>query len=179
MTTRRLGAVLALSLLSFVACTTEQDTSGYEPAIPARNATEAALLPEFADALPAMDPDAFHRLLGQLQGTPVVVNFWGEWCPPCREEMPRLVAAHHEFGDRVQFVGVDILDSRSNARAFMEEFDMTFPSVFDVPDAIKASLGHFGQPVTAFYRADGSLDFAYTGPIPDQLLRRHLEAIAG
>ena len=55
---------------------------------------------------------------------------------------------------------------------------MTFPSVFDLPDAIKTSLGQFGQPTTVFFRADGSFEFAYAGPIPENILRRHLEAIA-
>jgi cytochrome c biogenesis protein CcmG/thiol:disulfide interchange protein DsbE len=176
MTSRRLSALLAgLALVG--SCTGGPERSAPVGTIPARNATEASLLPEFADALPAMDPDTFQRLLGQLNGTPVVVNFWGEWCPPCREEMPRLVAAHREFGDRVQFVGVDVLDSRTQARSFMKRFGMTFPSVFDVPDAIKTPLGLFGQPVTAFFRADGTLDFAYTGPISENILRRHLKAI--
>ena len=178
MTLRRLLPLLAwLALLA--SCTGGPEPSPSAGTIPARNATRAALLPEFADALPAMDPDTFQRLLAQLKGTPVVVNFWGEWCPPCREEMPRLVAAHREFGDRVQFVGVDVLDSRTQAKKFMEEFGMAFPSVFDVPDAIKTPLGLFGQPVTAFFRADGTLDFAYTGPIADTILRRHLQAIVG
>jgi cytochrome c biogenesis protein CcmG/thiol:disulfide interchange protein DsbE len=126
-----------------------------------------------------MDPDGFQRLLGQLEGTPVLVNIWGSWCPPCTDEMPRIVAAHREFGDRVQFIGVDILDSRPEAVAFMREFGMTFPSVFDVPDAIKPSLGLFGQPVTVFYRADGTFSFAWTGPISPDRLRRNLRAIAG
>ena len=125
-----------------------------------------------------MDPDSFERLLAELEGTPVLVNFWGSWCPPCKDEMPRLVAAHQEFGDRVQFLGVDIIDNREEARLFMEEFEMTFPSVFDVPDAIKTSLGQFGQPTTVFFRADGSFEFAYAGPISENTLRRHLEAIA-
>jgi cytochrome c biogenesis protein CcmG, thiol:disulfide interchange protein DsbE len=177
MTSRRLSALIAwLALLA--SCGGEPAPDPPAGTIPAHNAAEAPLLPTFADVLPAADPDTFQRLLGQLEGTPVVVNFWGSWCPPCREEMPRLVAAHHEFGDRVQFLGVDIIDSRTEARTFMEEFGMTFPSVFDVPDAIKTSLGQFGQPVTMFFRADGSFSFAYTGPIPDDELRRHLEAIA-
>jgi cytochrome c biogenesis protein CcmG/thiol:disulfide interchange protein DsbE len=177
--THRGVATLLAGLALLVSCTGEPDPSPSPGTIPARNATEAALLPTFADALPTMDPDTFLRLLGQLKGTPVVVNFWGEWCPPCREDMPRLVAAHEEFGDRVQFLGVDVLDSRTQARSFMREFGMTFPSVFDVPDAIKTPLGLFGQPVTAFFRADGSLEFDYTGPIPENILRRHLKAIAG
>jgi cytochrome c biogenesis protein CcmG/thiol:disulfide interchange protein DsbE len=176
MTSRRLPALLA-GLALVASCTGEPEPSAPAGTIPARNATEAALLPEFADALPAMDPDTFERLLEQLQGTPVVVNFWGEWCPPCHEEMPRLVAAHREFGDRVQFVGVDVLDSRTQAKSFMKRFGMTFPSVFDVPDAIKTPLGLFGQPATAFFRTDGTLDFAYTGPISEDILRRQLKAI--
>jgi cytochrome c biogenesis protein CcmG/thiol:disulfide interchange protein DsbE len=179
MTSRRLAAVV-VGLLTLVAC----DPAPPPPdppacTIPARNAAEAPLLPACADTLPRADPDSFGRLLTQLEGTPVLVNFWGSWCPPCRDEMPRLVAAHDEWGDRVQFVGVDILDTRSEARAFMEEFAMTFPSVFDPDDAIKTSLGHFGQPVTAFYRADGTVEFAWTGPIAPDVLEEHLRAIAG
>lgn len=185
MTVRTLAmAAAAMALLVSTAGSCEEEPTVPDPSldegtIPAVNATEASLLPTAADALPEMDPAAFERLMRQLEGTPVVLNFWGEWCPPCREEMPRLVAAHEEWGDRVQFVGVDILDSRGAARSFMEEFEMTFPSVFDPPDAIKTSLGLFGQPVTAFYRADGSLEFAWSGPISEDALRTHLERIAG
>jgi cytochrome c biogenesis protein CcmG/thiol:disulfide interchange protein DsbE len=177
-TSRRLIAALA-GLLLLAACDREQMDPPDEGTIPAHNATETPLLPMFADTLPAMNPDTFERLLAQLEGTPVLVNFWGSWCPPCREEMPRLVGAHHEFGDRVQFLGVDILDSRTEATGFMEDYGMTFPSVFDPPDAIKTSLGQFGQPTTVFFRADGTFEFAYAGPIPEDVLRRHLERIAG
>jgi cytochrome c biogenesis protein CcmG/thiol:disulfide interchange protein DsbE len=178
MTSRRLVLLAAFALL-VAACGREPPNEPAPGTILAENATEAPLLPRFADELPLMDPATFEELLAQLEGTPVVVNVWGSWCPPCHEEMPRLVAAHREFGDGVQFVGIDILDSRGEAKAFMEEFGMTFPSVFDPPDAIKPSLGQFGQPVTMFFRADGSLSFAWAGPIRGDLLRRNLRAIAG
>jgi len=173
----RLAAAAGALTLLLVSCGGDPQELESSPRIVAGNATEAPLLPTSADALPTMDPATFGTLLDQLRGTPVLVNFWGSWCPPCRVEMPRLVAAHAEFGDRVQFLGVDIEDSRPEARAFMEEFGMTFPSVFDVPDAIKTDLGQFGQPVTIFFRADGGFDFAYAGPLPQRVLRRHLEAI--
>lgn len=179
MTSRRLAA-LVVSLLVLVACDpTEPPPDQRDCTIRAQNAAEAPLLPVCADSLPTADPDSFERLLTQLEGTPVLVNFWGSWCPPCKDEMPRLVDAHDEFGDRVQFLGVDILDNREEATRFMEEYGMTFPSVFDVPDAIKTSLGQFGQPTTVFFRADGSFEFAYAGPIGENVLRKHLESIAG
>jgi thiol-disulfide isomerase/thioredoxin len=177
MTTRHVAGLIAILTLLSVAC---ERVPGDQPSpsVSASNATQASLLPRTADELPEMDPAAFSRLLGELQGTPVLVNFWGAWCPPCHDEMPRLVAAHREFGDRVQFVGVDILDSRPEARAFIADYDMAFPSVFDPPDAIKTSLGQNGQPVTVFYRRDGGFYSSYVGPIPEDLLRRNLRAIA-
>ena len=177
MTSRRLAPIV-VGLLMLVACDPEPPNPP-EGTIPAGNAVEAPLLPTYADTLPSMDPDTFERLLAQLEGTPVLVNFWGSWCPPCKEEMPRLVEAHQDFGDRVQFLGVDILDDREEARAFMEEYGMAFPSVFDIPDEIKTSLGQFGQPTTVFFHADGAFEFAYAGPIPDNVLHRHLENILG
>ena len=176
MTMRRLTIALAATAL-LVSC------GGDEPVgkgtIPANNATETPLLPVTADELPSMDPETFQELMGQLEGTPLVVNFWGSWCAPCREEIPRIVNAADEWGDRVQFLGVDLEDHRDAARSFIERFGMTYPSVFDPPDAIKTSLGHFGQPVTAFYRADGSLEFTWIGPIQPDVLEEHLRTIAG
>jgi cytochrome c biogenesis protein CcmG, thiol:disulfide interchange protein DsbE len=177
-TCRRLIAVVA-GLLLLVACDRQPVDPPPQGEIPARNATDTPLLPMFADTLPRMDPGTFEQLLSELEGTPVLVNVWGSWCPPCKEEMPRLVAAHEEFGDRVQFLGVDIIDSRQAATAFMAEYRMTFPSVFDPQDLIKTSLGQFGQPTTVFFRSDGSFEFAYAGPIPEDVLLRHLERIAG
>ena len=177
--TVRAFAFALVGMISFGTCGETPEPPEPTGEIPAVNATEASLLPTYADTLPLMDAATFERLMGQLEGTPVVVNFWGEWCPPCYEEMPRLVAAHDEWGDRVQFVGVDILDSRDNARSFIEELEMRFPSVFDPPDEIKTSMGLFGQPATAFFRPDGSLEFVWSGPISEETLRKHLETIAG
>jgi cytochrome c biogenesis protein CcmG/thiol:disulfide interchange protein DsbE len=177
-TARPLAALLAVAAL-VTGCSSPPDAPSYRPAIAARNATEAPLLPRFADALPDADPDRFRELLDQLRGTPVVVNVWGSWCPPCREEMPRLVAAHEAFGDRVQFLGIDIADSRTAARAFVREHGMRFPSVFDVGDAIKPTLGGFGQPVTIFFDREGNFVTSWAGPIPADRLRRNLRAIAG
>ena len=180
MTVRPTALLLTIALLA-PACSAEPAPAApaFRPAVPASNATTAPLLPRFADALPVSDPERFGRLLDQLRGTPVVVNVWGSWCPPCEEEMPRLVAAHAEYHDRVQFVGLDILDSRSEARAFIREHGMRFPSVFDVDDAIKPSLGQFGQPVTIFYDREGAFVTSWAGPIPEDRLRRNLRLIAG
>lgn len=173
--------ILALAAVVLVATSCADDGGGAaparSPAVPAVNATEAPLLPTDAAALPELDLAGYDALRGQLEGTPILVNFWGSWCPPCRSEAPDLAEAHDRFGDRVQFLGVDILDSRGDARAFMEEFGWTYPSIFDPPGEIRDRLGLLGQPVTLFYDATGELVDRWSGPIPRRELTMRLERL--
>ncbi len=82
----------------------------------AHNATTAALLPVRVAELPTFTPQDYEQLLTQLRGTPVVVNVWASWCGPCQAEAPLLHGAVERYGDRVQFVGIDILDTIGGAR---------------------------------------------------------------
>ena len=173
----RLGLVLALAL-TLAACSTGGPTpdASYSP-VPAANAAEASLLPTDTKELPEATPESFDRLVDQLRGTPVVVNVWGSWCPPCREEMPRIVQAADTYGDRIQFVGIDIMDTREAARRFIDEFGVPFPSVFDEPGAIRNHLGYLGQPVTIFYDAQGNEVADWEGAIPQKELDAALRAL--
>jgi cytochrome c biogenesis protein CcmG/thiol:disulfide interchange protein DsbE len=137
----------------------------------------AASLPDSPDALPEMDLAGFETLVGDLRGTPVLVNVWASWCGPCNEEAPRIAAAHASYGDRIRFVGVDILDSREGARDFIATHGWAFPSVFDPDAEIRDGLGLIGQPVTLFYAADGTLVSSYTGPIPEAELEARIAEI--
>jgi thiol-disulfide isomerase/thioredoxin len=177
---RRPVLVLSALALVTVGCSDETTTpvaSGGSPDVAAGNATEAPLLPTDAVALPEFDPARFEALMGQLEGTPVLVNVWGSWCAPCREEAPDLAAAHAEYGDRVQFLGLDVLDARESARRFMREFGWTYPSLFDPPGVVRDGLGVLGQPVTLFYGADGELVDRWVGPIPPDELEAMLESL--
>ena len=105
------------------------------------------------------------------------MNFWASWCGPCQAEAPRLAEAADTFGDRVQFLGVDILDDRDAARGFIAEHGIPYPNVFDPGGAIRTDLGSIGQPVTAFYDADGNLVAKVDGEISEKDLAANLEAI--
>jgi len=51
--------------------------------------------------------------LSKLRGRPVVVSFWGSWCPPCRSEFPELVRAHREYGPAGLTVSASMGGTRS------------------------------------------------------------------
>ena len=108
-------------LILAAACTrgAANDPSPADQGAPASNATTAPLLPTSVAALPAFDVETYQQLLTQLRGTPVVVNVWASWCGPCKAESPLLHEASRSYGDRVQFLGVDILDSLGGARSFL------------------------------------------------------------
>jgi thiol-disulfide isomerase/thioredoxin len=70
--------------------------------------------------------------LSSYRGRVVVLNFWGSWCVPCREEAPALAVAAQRYRPAgVAFLGVDVRDTTASAEAFVRSFGITYPSVSD------------------------------------------------
>jgi thiol-disulfide isomerase/thioredoxin len=87
--------------------------------------------------------------LSAYRGDVVVVNFWGSWCAPCRAEAPTLGTLARQLAGRgVRFVGIDIRDEPDAAQAFMQDFNVSYPSISD-PSGDIALLFHNTVPPTA------------------------------
>ena len=172
-------ALALASALVAAACSSSGGVGATVSSSPALNATHAALLPTTAPGLPTFDKQKFQQLLAELRGTPVVVNIWASWCGPCRQEAPLLAEAAKTYGQRVQFLGVDILDSIGGATAFEQEFHIPYPSVFDPTGSIRDGFGFLGQPDTIFFGADGSRVATLSGPLDQRVLSTNISRLLG
>lgn len=103
--------------------------------------------------------------LAKAPGAPTVLNLWGSWCTPCRDELPYLQELADVAGDRVRVLGVISKDGYPQAESFAADAGVTFPSAFDGQGDLMAELGLNALPYTAFLDADGRLVHSELGPV--------------
>ena len=100
--------------------------------------------------------------LDDFAGKTVLVNVWGSWCVPCREEVDDLVAARRELPvESVAFLGINIRDDRAAAQAFEDRYGVTWPSLYDPSSSLllgfRESLAAAAVPTTYIIDADGDV----------------------
>ncbi len=104
--------------------------------------------------------------LSQLKGQVVIVNFWASWCPPCREEAAYLEQTWRKYqGKGVMFVGVDWVDTPTNAQAYIKEFSITYPNGPDIGTKAAQAYRIQGVPETFFVDRRGNLRGVHIGPL--------------
>lgn len=114
--------------------------------------------------LPCLTAGGPTKLSG-LRG-PMVINFWAQWCGPCREEAPHLLQAHQALGAKVTFLGVDVQDPQPDrAVAFAQEAGWPWAQLMDPDQKLReSSLQVTGLPVTLLVDAQGRVVARHAGP---------------
>lgn len=102
-----------------------------------------------------------------IAGKVAVVNFWGSWCGPCRLEEPILETVWNERkSGGVVFIGVNTRrDQRAAATAFLDEFRVTYPSVYDPSSEIAYAFGVRAMPATFILDTQGRVAAQIIGAI--------------
>jgi cytochrome c biogenesis protein CcmG/thiol:disulfide interchange protein DsbE len=115
--------------------------------------------------------------LSDLRGKVVFLSFWASWCPPCRAEARELEAAWQRFkkGNDTVFVGIDIQDTEENARAFLREFDITYPNGRDASGKLSIDYGVWGIPETFFIDPEGRITYKHVGTLGSAVITAKLE----
>jgi thiol-disulfide isomerase/thioredoxin len=118
--------------------------------------------------------------LSGLTGTPTVINLWASWCKECRDELPLLAKADREYGDRVQFIGIDVKDAAPEAALRLAELSgVVYPQLVDRAGHTQGPLKFSGLPQTVLVDAQGTMVYTERTPFRSYAdvtaaIRRHL-----
>ncbi len=105
--------------------------------------------------------------LSDFRGKPVLANFWATWCPPCRSEMPFIqdTFTDKKWADEgLVVLAIDIGESSSTVREFVENYGLTFPVLLDSTQDVFLEYYARAIPTTFFIDREGIIQDIRIGP---------------
>jgi cytochrome c biogenesis protein CcmG, thiol:disulfide interchange protein DsbE len=118
--------------------------------------------------------------LATLRGRPVVINFWGPSCVPCRDEFPLFkqeLATH--VADGLAIVGILTKDGPDDARTFIAQYGATWPTVEDPSGTIRTAYRVVGRPQSYFVDRAGILREISVGQVTETSFAGLYASISG
>jgi cytochrome c biogenesis protein CcmG/thiol:disulfide interchange protein DsbE len=143
--------------------------------------SDPVLPPQVGQPVPGFQLTAFDGSVMDMdaqRGRVVVLNFFSSWCSPCREEAGDIEQAWREYQAKgVQFFGIGYKDAAPKARAFLDEFGVTYPATSEAGNRTARSYGVTGVPETFIIDSSGRLARHFLGPITQQELEHELDQL--
>ncbi len=95
----------------------------------------------------------------------VLLNFWATWCEPCEREMPAMERLYQALPrDDFELIAIAIDDKEEDVRAFQERYQLSFPILLDLDQAVYAGYQTMGVPESLLIDRDGRIVERYVGP---------------
>lgn len=119
--------------------------------------------------------------LSDYLGTPVVLNFWASWCPPCKSEMPEFNRIYERVGKDIIFMMVDLVDGQRETKErgaqYIKEQNFSFPVYFDTEQEAADMYGIVSIPTTIFIDREGYIVTGVQGAVDGETLQRGINLI--
>ncbi len=131
-------------------------------------------------AFTARDLDGRTLASRDWRGKVVVVNFWATWCPPCRAEIPTLIAMQEKYRDHLMILGISEDDvAPDQVKRFTVENRMNFPTVMLTPELERLFPGVGALPTSFVLDREGRLVQKHVGMVAFDTLELETRALAG
>ena len=96
---------------------------------------------------------------------PLIVNVWGSWCGPCKQEMPYFVEFNDQANGKVKLLGIAVEEAKAqDSKDFIISNGMTWPNLYDAKGITRANFG-MGVPVTWFIDELGTVVYKHIGVV--------------
>lgn len=116
--------------------------------------------------------------LSNYKGQGVLLNFWGTWCPPCKEEMPALNKAYQAFENKgVQVISINIAQSDFEVRDFVSSYGLDFPMTIDKTKSVMRAYNVDQLPATFLIDSTGKVQRILTYGITEKEFKQYMESI--
>ena len=113
------------------------------------------------------------------EGTPLVVNFFASWCPPCVREMPEFQAVFESLDGEVAFLGLSQDQTPEDALALVERTGVTYDVGWDLDLEVYGATESIAMPTTAFVSPSGELLDTFAGILDTEALTGLIENVLG
>jgi cytochrome c biogenesis protein CcmG/thiol:disulfide interchange protein DsbE len=118
--------------------------------------------------------------IADYRGDWVLVNLWASWCGPCRREAPVLERFYRRFRRQgVTVVGINVEDNEGDARAFLSEFQPSYPELRSRGAERSEAFGATGVPENYLVDPHGRLALPIVGPVDEEILTREVVPLIG
>ncbi len=115
--------------------------------------------------------------LQALKGNVVVVNFWGTWCPPCREEIPSLIKIYNTYSPKgLKVLGI-ASEGEAEVNSFLKSHPIPYPVLLDQNMQAFRSFGVAFVPVTFVIDKNGNVKKRYLGEFDAPDLKKTIEGL--
>jgi len=136
--------------------------------------------PAAVAAFTARDLNGRDISLASFRGKVVIINFWATWCPPCRAEIPDLIALQEKYRDQLQIIGVsEDEESAETVQRFVRMHNMNYPTVMTTPDLAKHFPGVSALPTSFIIDRDSRIVQKHVGMLTAQTTEYETRALAG
>ena len=117
--------------------------------------------------------------LASYKGKIILLNFWATWCPPCKVEIPDLIALQEKYKEDVIVLGFSVDDTAEQLKPFADEYRMNYPVLVGLGhENIQEAYGPmWGIPVTIIIGRDGKIAKKQSGIRTLDQIEREIKAL--